>query len=72
MVAPASRTRRSAPSPALRRARQVVAKTLLHAQTPTSPRAEDAPPAAPWKAWLLAAWIAAVAVAGVVIVVQYM
>ena len=72
MVAPAYRTRRPAPSPALRRAHQVVAKTLLHARAPAPPPVEDASPVAPWKAWLLTVWIVAVAAVGIVLVVRCM
>jgi hypothetical protein len=70
MVAPASRTRGPVPTPALRRAHQVVAKTLLPAPVPDRLPMESAPPVAPWKAWLLVAWI--VAVAAVALLVQWM
>jgi hypothetical protein len=70
MVAPASRTRGPAPTPALRRARQVVAKTLLPASPPDPSPSETAPRVTPWRAWLLAAWI--VAVAAMALLVQWM
>ena len=69
MVAPVSSTHRPASTPSMRRAHQVVAKTLLPAPVP--PR-ETAPPVIAWKAWALTAWIVAVATAGIAIVVQWM
>jgi hypothetical protein len=71
MVAPAYRTRRPAPSPAMRRAHQVVAKTLLRKRAASPPPVEKASPVTPWKAWLLTLWIAVLAAAGAALVVRW-
>jgi hypothetical protein len=56
MIAPIKRPKASRSSPGIRRARQLVASTLL----PQRPQPADAPAVPAWRAWLFTAWVAVV------------
>jgi hypothetical protein len=54
MIAPIQQTEPPRSSSELRRARHLVAATLLEQQPEL---ADDAPPVRAWKAWLFVAWV---------------
>jgi hypothetical protein len=59
MVAPLRQTKATKPSPAMQRAYQLVAATLLKRQLRP---AETTPPVSAWKAWTFTIWVTAATV----------
>jgi hypothetical protein len=60
MIAPIERPKASASSPGVRRARRLVASTLMQ-QRPRWP--ECAPSVPAWQAWMFTAWVVAISAA---------